>query len=552
MPQINVRDNRVTQGDARLGAQSVGASEGKVTEAMADQWNSFLAANRDTAPGDHIHAWGTQQLIAAGELSRQSALWVGRQAVTAYEMSKEHAPAAKEWVQAQALATYDLTRHYVPVAGAWIGQKAVVGRDVTVQYAPIAGNWIRATSCYSACVSSDDIEVHGEESEVEDAIAYSAVNCSSNAPCVSGGQAANDADKRARAAAAGRALLGESFRLTLRSDGAADQKVDNDHEEAIVSESMKALVAALASVDQQRMSFAEEIHGDPTGGEATTEIEDPAAAETVMMMEPASPESFLLMEPAAADTMPGTACTTGADEPDQFFETPVPAFEGGDEQVSSQEQTQHERRWAHVAAAVLEQQFHQQDDATTSRNENDDLHRGVSTAATSELGDDMCCDDQPTGSGGDMCCVKAREDIDPMHALEEVATTCATSELGEVAQQRPQEGVTCTTSEFENTEEARTARELAGRNRLVQDQKKVQSFLTSRGYSGVNAKRRAGLKSKYPLHSAVKENNSELVGLLLNFGANRFLKNSTGQMPLQLAQKSNSDGSHAGVIAALT
>merc|ERR1712232_1523500 len=98
----------------------------------------------------------------------------------------------------------------------------------------------------------------------------------------------------------------------------------------------------------------------------------------------------------------------------------------------------------------------------------------------------------------------------------------------------------------------RTARELAEREQLAHEQRgKINSFLKSMGYAGVNAKRRAGWKSKYPLHSAVKENSPELVNLLLNSGADRSLKNSSGQTPLQLAQKSDRGGSHGSVIACL-
>merc|ERR1711879_59241 len=86
----------------------------------------------------------------------------------------------------------------------------------------------------------------------------------------------------------------------------------------------------------------------------------------------------------------------------------------------------------------------------------------------------------------------------------------------------------------------------------MQRRELVESFLREHGYSDVNAKRRCGLfKTKYALHSAVKENDRDVVRGLLNSGADPRLKNSKGQTPLQLAQKSDRGGSHADVIACL-
>lgn len=93
-------------------------------------------------------------------------------------------------------------------------------------------------------------------------------------------------------------------------------------------------------------------------------------------------------------------------------------------------------------------------------------------------------------------------------------------------------------------------REEAGQKAV--DREKVFNFMLEHGYTDVNGKRRRGLKSKYPLHTAVKLADEEMVLLLLARGAHRHLKNSAGETPVQLAGKLNKLGSHAGVCTALS
>ena len=67
---------------------------------------------------------------------------------------------------------------------------------------------------------------------------------------------------------------------------------------------------------------------------------------------------------------------------------------------------------------------------------------------------------------------------------------------------------------------------------------KVHEFLKSHGFEGgVNAKKRSMLKSRYPLHIAVKAQDAEMVKLLLLAGADKSLKDSTGYTPAQKAEQ---------------
>merc|ERR1712232_977765 len=68
--------------------------------------------------------------------------------------------------------------------------------------------------------------------------------------------------------------------------------------------------------------------------------------------------------------------------------------------------------------------------------------------------------------------------------------------------------------------------------------RKVGDFLKSHGFkSDVNSKKSSMLKSKYPLHVAVKEQNVQMVRLLLAAGADKSLKNSSGHTPVQKAEQ---------------
>lgn len=104
--------------------------------------------------------------------------------------------------------------------------------------------------------------------------------------------------------------------------------------------------------------------------------------------------------------------------------------------------------------------------------------------------------------------------------------------------------------------EAQEAAEQIEKERLIsakalEDKKALDDFLASRGYSGVNSKRTKMLKSKYPLHTAVKDNSLKLVELLLCARADPAMKSSAGLTPAHLAMKIAANGSHDDVIRTL-
>lgn len=104
--------------------------------------------------------------------------------------------------------------------------------------------------------------------------------------------------------------------------------------------------------------------------------------------------------------------------------------------------------------------------------------------------------------------------------------------------------------------DAKRMAEEAEQERMLQEQEaadkaKLEAFLKEHGYKGANEKRTKMFKTKYPLHTAVKVNDPDMVRILLAAGADAGAKNSAGQTPAQLAQKSDKSGSHAALLLAL-
>eukprot|EP00928_Gymnodinium_smaydae_P010586 TRINITY_DN1398_c0_g1_i1.p1 TRINITY_DN1398_c0_g1~~TRINITY_DN1398_c0_g1_i1.p1 ORF type:complete len:230 (+),score=49.15 TRINITY_DN1398_c0_g1_i1:70-759(+) len=89
------------------------------------------------------------------------------------------------------------------------------------------------------------------------------------------------------------------------------------------------------------------------------------------------------------------------------------------------------------------------------------------------------------------------------------------------------------------------------REREAVDSVKLQAFLKQHGYKDAKTKRTKLFKSKYPLHSAVKLNDANVVKLLLEQGADPAATNSAGQTPATVAQNLQRDGSHEDVLAML-
>merc|ERR1719316_1059994 len=104
-------------------------------------------------------------------------------------------------------------------------------------------------------------------------------------------------------------------------------------------------------------------------------------------------------------------------------------------------------------------------------------------------------------------------------------------------------------------EEAERAAHLEAR-RLEEErlaQEKVSSWCKANGFGDMNSKKKSFLGgSKFPLHEAVAKGNEEMVGLMVQLGADKGLKNSKGQTPEDLARKMNKAGSMDRVLAKLS
>merc|ERR1711972_1210011 len=80
--------------------------------------------------------------------------------------------------------------------------------------------------------------------------------------------------------------------------------------------------------------------------------------------------------------------------------------------------------------------------------------------------------------------------------------------------------------------------EAADRVAKAECDRKVSEFLKSRGFKGdVNSRKSSMLKYQFPLHVAVKEQDAEMVKLLILVGADKSLKNSSGYTPVQKADQ---------------
>lgn len=103
-------------------------------------------------------------------------------------------------------------------------------------------------------------------------------------------------------------------------------------------------------------------------------------------------------------------------------------------------------------------------------------------------------------------------------------------------------------------EELRLLDEAAAHEREVRriaDKEKVDTFLKTNGYTDVNTKKTKMFASSYPLHSAVKANDADMVQLLLQAHADPGLKDSSKLTPWQFGQKCSKNNSHDAVLALL-
>mmetsp|Transcript_1162 Transcript_1162/g.3359 ORF Transcript_1162/g.3359 Transcript_1162/m.3359 type:complete len:203 (-) Transcript_1162:383-991(-) len=90
--------------------------------------------------------------------------------------------------------------------------------------------------------------------------------------------------------------------------------------------------------------------------------------------------------------------------------------------------------------------------------------------------------------------------------------------------------------------------------RLAREQERralVAGFLKEHGYLGPATPKRTMMRTKYPIHTAAKVGDADIVAALVGEGANPAQEDSSGQTPAQIAQSRDRKGSHAEVLRAL-
>merc|ERR1712023_339744 len=111
--------------------------------------------------------------------------------------------------------------------------------------------------------------------------------------------------------------------------------------------------------------------------------------------------------------------------------------------------------------------------------------------------------------------------------------------------------------QLEYSDEAKRRESRQRRERLRKEAlEKATEWAKSNGYQDINTAKTAfhcnRLPShKYPLHTAVKNNNKDMVRCLLLAGAQKDVKDSSNVTPRQLAERLNKSGSHRDTIAML-
>merc|ERR1712037_581447 len=126
-------------------------------------------------------------------------------------------------------------------------------------------------------------------------------------------------------------------------------------------------------------------------------------------------------------------------------------------------------------------------------------------------------------------------------------------EAEEQRQRELEEAAERSRREHEEAERVEAARQ-AEVERLAQEQERkalVTAFLKDHGYRGVDIPKKTMLKTKYPIHTAVKTGDPKIVDALIKAGANPAQKDSAGQTAVEVAHQKNKKGSHANVLRTL-
>mmetsp|Transcript_116388 Transcript_116388/g.329848 ORF Transcript_116388/g.329848 Transcript_116388/m.329848 type:complete len:185 (+) Transcript_116388:48-602(+) len=101
---------------------------------------------------------------------------------------------------------------------------------------------------------------------------------------------------------------------------------------------------------------------------------------------------------------------------------------------------------------------------------------------------------------------------------------------------------------------AEAARQAEVERQLIDQGRKsmVGAFLKEHGYVSADAPKKTMLKTKYPIHTAAKIGDPKLIAALIEEGADPMQKDSTRKTALEVAERCNRKGSHAGAERALS
>lgn len=146
------------------------------------------------------------------------------------------------------------------------------------------------------------------------------------------------------------------------------------------------------------------------------------------------------------------------------------------------------------------------------------------------------CEDSDSTSADDAESI-TRSDSDA-ESLEEQEELQRLQEAEEAARRRREE-LERRHAEEQRAKEDRVARE------------SVNAWMRKNGFEGMHARKMLSVNTPYPLHCAVKQNDSVMVQLLLKFGADPSATNIWSLTPRQLAAKLDKNASHSEVLAVL-
>jgi len=164
---------------------------------------------------------------------------------------------------------------------------------------------------------------------------------------------------------------------------------------------------------------------------------------------------------------------------------------------------------------------------------------------------------------------RLREQIEEKRRIEEEEAKAAAAEANrleeeEAARQEEERKKKAEAERLRKQQEEKAAREReaaeeAERKRVEDEKAKAELvlkealtvWLKKNKLADANAKKKSMFNHCYPLHVAVSQKDLQIVRALLVCGADKNTPNSGGQTPLELATKSNKNGSHDEIIAAL-